>query len=99
MTAEAHDQARRKIHTSVLSRAAIEGLVIRRQAARKNLDWGTADALRAVLEENGVHLQDKNHETLWHHGKQKGRITAEAQHDDGCATICQADGHPSTETV
>jgi phosphoribosyl-AMP cyclohydrolase len=73
--------------------------VIRRQAARKNLDWGTADALRAVLEENGVHLQDKNHETLWHHGKQKGRITAEAQRNDGFETICQFDGHPSTRNA
>ena len=99
MTAEAHDPARHKIQAPVLSRAAIEGLVIRRQAARKNLDWVTADALRAVLEENGVHLQDKNHETLWHHGKQKGRITAEAQRDDGFKTICQADGHLSTKTV
>jgi cysteinyl-tRNA synthetase len=99
MTAEAHEQARRKIHTSVLSRAAIEGLVIRRQAARRNLDWGTADALRAILEENGVHLQDKNHETFWQHGKQKGKITTGAQHDDGCATICQADGHPSTRNA
>jgi cysteinyl-tRNA synthetase len=99
MTAGAHDQARRKIRAPVLSRAAIEGLVIRRQAARKNLDWGTADALRAVLGENGVHLQDKDHETLWHHGKQEGRITAEAQHDDGFETTCQADGHPSTRNA
>jgi len=99
MTAEAYDQLRPKIFVPVLSRAAIEGLVIRRQAARKNLDWGTADALRAVLEENGVQLQDKNHETLWQHGNQKGKIIAEVQRDDGCATICKADGHPSTRNA
>ena len=99
MTAAAHFQARRKIQAPVLSRAAIEGLVIRRQAARQNLDWGTADALRGVLEENGVRLQDKNHATFWQHGKQKGKITAGAQCDDGFADTCQSDGHPSTETV
>ena len=99
MTVEAYDQAYRKIHLPLLSRAAIERLVARRQAARKNLDWGTADALRAVLEENGVHLQDKDRETLWQHGEQKGKITAEAQHDDGFANICQSDGPPSTGTV
>jgi cysteinyl-tRNA synthetase len=99
MTAEAHAHARRKIHPPVFSRAAIEGLVIRRQKARKNLDWSTADALRAILEENGVHLQDKNHETLWRHGKQQGRVTAAAQCDDHFETICQSDGHPSTKTV
>lgn len=99
MTAEAYDQARQEVHAPVLSRPAIESLVIRRQAARKNLEWATADALRAVLEENGVLLQDKNHETLWQHGKQKGKITTEAQRDNGFETICQADGHPSTKTV
>jgi len=99
MTAEAHDPERHKILAPVLSRAAIEGLVIRRQAARKKLDWGTADALRGVLEENGVRLQDKNHETFWQHGKQKGKITAGAKCDDGFETICQSNGHPSTETV
>jgi cysteinyl-tRNA synthetase len=99
MTAEAYDQARRKIHGPVLSRTAIERLVVRRQAARKGLDWGTADGLRAILEQNGVHLQDKDHETLWRHGKQQGRITAETQHDDGLISICQSDGHPSTDPV
>jgi cysteinyl-tRNA synthetase len=99
MTAEAHAHARRKIHPPAFSRAAIEGLVTRRQTARKNLDWSTADALRAILEENGVHLQDKDHETLWRHGKQQGRVTAPAQCDDDFETICQSDGHPSTKTV
>jgi cysteinyl-tRNA synthetase len=99
MSAEVYNQARRKIRPALLSRAAIESLVARRQAARNALDWATADSLRAILEQNGVHLQDKNHATLWRYGKQRGSVTAAAQPDDGFANSCQSNGHPSTGIV
>jgi len=49
----------------VLSKEA-EELIARRESARKAKDWGTADALRAQLNELGVVVEDTEHGVRWH---------------------------------
>ncbi len=50
--------------------ARIAELVAARAAARAQRDWALADSIRTRLAEEGIRLEDREGETLWHHDLQ-----------------------------
>ena len=60
------DQERTRLLKKMgLSTEEIEGLIARRNEARKEKDWARADALRARLTEMKVVLKDTPQGTVW----------------------------------
>lgn len=51
---------------SSAQQADIESLILQRAEARANKEWSRADQLRDALHQQGVELEDKPDQTIWH---------------------------------